>query len=95
MRQKSYFSPAKEKKFEEGLLRVDACFDRHSLPRKYQEVFPSEDVSLSFGRSSVWEERRLLNKVAVLLSKGIRPLASEPLEAFVQRCGEILGEEVI
>ncbi|PIQ88689.1 MAG: hypothetical protein COV72_07110 [Candidatus Omnitrophica bacterium CG11_big_fil_rev_8_21_14_0_20_42_13] len=94
MRQKKYFSQAKEKKFEEGLLRVDACFSRHSLPRKFQYEFASEDISSSFGRSGVWEERRLLNKVAVLLSKGLRPLASEPLEAFVERNSEFFAEEV-
>jgi hypothetical protein len=94
MRQKNHFGSAKERKFEDGLLRVDACFRRHNLPRKYQYQFPSEDNSWSFGRSALWEERRLQNKVAILLSKGFKPLADESLEEFVQRHSEIL-EEVI
>ena len=79
MRQKSYFGSAKERKFEDGVLRVDACFRRHSLPRKFQEQFPSEDISSSFGLSALREERRLQNKVAISLSKGLRPLVDESL----------------
>jgi hypothetical protein len=94
MRQKSYFGSAKERKFEDGVLRVDACFGRHSLPRRFQEQFPSEDNSSSFGSSAVWEERRLQNKVAILLSKGFKPSASESLEDFVQKHADVL-EEVI
>ena len=81
-------------KFEDGVLRVDACFRRHSLPRRFQEQFPSEDSSLSFDRSAVWEEKRLLNKVAILISKGLRPSDNESLEEFVEKHSEIL-EEVI
>jgi hypothetical protein len=81
-------------KFEDGLLRVDACFRRHSLPRKFQYQFPSEDMSLSFGHSALWEERRLQNKVAILVSKGLKPAKHETLEEFVARHSEIL-EEVI
>lgn len=92
MRQKSYFGSAKERKFEDGVLRVDACFRRHSLPRKYQYQFPSEDNSWSFGRSALWEERRLQNKVAILLSKGFKPSPDETLEEFVQRHSELLEE---
>ena len=94
MRQKSYFGSAKERKFEDGVLRADACFRRHSLPRRFQEQFPSEDNSSSFGRSAVWEERRLQNKVAILLSKGLRLSSCESLEDFVQRHSDVL-EEVI
>ena len=90
MRQKNHFSSAKERKFEDGMLRVDACFRRHSLPRRYQYQFPSEDNSFSFGRSAVWEERRLQNKVAILLSKGLKPSGDESLEDFVARHSEIL-----
>ncbi|MDP2940524.1 MAG: hypothetical protein Q8O13_10730 [Candidatus Omnitrophota bacterium] len=94
MRQKNVFDSAKERKFEDGVLRVDACFRRHSLPRKFEEQFPSEDVSLSFGRSALWEERRLQNKVAILISKGCKLLTTETLEEFVERNKEVL-EEVI
>ena len=94
MRQKYIWSSAKERKFEDGVLRVDACFRRHNLPRKYQYQFPSEDNSSSFGRSALWEERRLQNKVAILLPKGLKPLPSETLEEFVERNSELL-EEVI
>ena len=94
MRQKNIWSSAKERKFENGVLRVDVCFRRHNLPRKYQYQFPSEDNSWSFGRSVLWEERRLQNKVAILLSKGLRPSPEETLEEFVERNSEVL-EEVI
>jgi hypothetical protein len=104
MRQKNIWSSAKEsqpkadppraEKFEDGVLRVDACFRRHNIQRKYQYQFPSEDNSWSFGRSALWEERRLQNKVAILLSKGFKPSADESLEEFVQRHSEVL-EEVI
>ncbi len=94
MRQKNVFRSAKERKFEDGVLRVDSCFRRHLLPRKFQEEFPSEDTSLSFGNSSMWEERRLQNNVAILLSKGCKLLSTETLEEFVERNKEIL-EEVI
>jgi len=84
-----------DEKFEDGVLRVDACFDRHSLPRRYQEQFWYEDTFLSFGRSAVWEEKRLLNKVAILVSKGLRPSGNESLEEFVERHKDLLEEEVI
>jgi len=94
MRQKSYFGSAKERKFEGGVLHVDACFRRHSLSRRFQEQFPSDDNSSSFGRSALWEERRLQNKVAILLTKGFKPSCDESLEDFVQRHSDVL-EEVI
>jgi len=84
-----------DEKFEDGVLRVDACFDRHSLPRRYQEQFWYEDTFLSFGRSAVWEEKRLLNKVAILVSKGLRPSGNESLEELVERHKDLLEEEVI
>lgn len=81
-------------KFEDGVLRVDACFDRHSLPRKYQDLSCADVASLSFGRSSVWDEIYLLNKVAILTSKGLRPRGDQTLEDFVSENIEILGEVV-
>ena len=92
MRQKNIWSSAKERKFEDGLLRVDACFRRHNLPCKFQYQFPSEDNSWSFGRSALWEERRLQNKVAILLSKGFKPSADESLEEFVKRDHDLWNE---
>jgi hypothetical protein len=94
MQQKSYFGSAKERRFEDGVLRADACFERHSLPRKFQEQFPSEDTSLSFGHSAMWQERKLQNNVALLLSKGFRLLATETLEEFVQRHADVLKEVI-
>ncbi len=94
MWQERKINSVNKQKFEDGLLRVDACFERHSLPRKYQYQFPSEDISSSFGRSALWEERRLQNKVAILISKGLKPAREETLEEFVQRHSQIL-EEVI
>ena len=77
-----------------GVSGRQAGFGRHSLPRRFQEQFPSEDISSSFGLSALREERRLQNKVAILLSKGLRPSCDESLEDFVQRHADVL-EEVI
>jgi hypothetical protein len=92
MRQKRYFDSAKERKFEDGVLRADACCDRHCLPRKFEEQMACEDISLSFGRSAMWEERRLQNKVAFLISKGCKLRSGETLEEFVERNNEVLEE---
>ncbi len=94
MRQKKVSRSAKERKFEDGVLRVDSCFQRHLLPRKFQEEFTSEDASLSYGNSVMREERQLQNNVAILISKGCKLLSTETLEEFVERNKEIL-EEVI
>jgi len=95
MRQERKRYLEEDEKFEDGVLRVDACFARHSLPRRYQEQFWYEDTSLSFGRSAVWEEKRLLNKVVILVSKGLRSSGNESLEEFVERHKDLLEEEVI
>ena len=86
MRQKSYSGSAKREKFEDGVLRADACTDRYSLPRKYQYRSWREDLpSRSFGASALREERRLMGAVYRLISAGIRPSGSESLEEFVER----------
>lgn len=94
MRQKNIYSSAKERKFEDGLLRVDACFRRHSLPRRFQEQFPSEDISSSFGHSALREEYQLQRDVHRLISAGFVPRGWESLEEFVERYRDVLGEEV-
>lgn len=95
MRQKSYFGSAKERKFEDGVLRVDGCFRRHSLPRRFQEQFPSEDVSSSFGCSALREEYRLQRDAYRLISAGFVPQGGESLEEFVERYRDVLAEEVV
>jgi hypothetical protein len=95
MRQKNYFGSAKERKFEDGVLRVDACFARHSLPRKYQYRTWQEDLpSSSFGRSALREEYCLQRDVHRLISAGLTPQGHEGLEEFVERYRDVLGEEV-
>jgi hypothetical protein len=94
MRQERKEILKKNEKFEDGVLRVDACFGRHSLARRYQEQFWYEDPSLSFGRSAVWEEKHLLNKVAELFSKGLRPHKDQSLEDFVAEYSDELKEVI-
>lgn len=82
-------------KFEDGVLRADACFDRHSLPRKHQYRTWQEDLPCcSFGSSAVREEQRLLRDVHRLLAIGLAPAGHESLEEFVERYHDCL-EEVI
>ena len=78
-------------RFEDGLMRTDACMDRHSAPRSSQYRTPQEDLpEQAFGLSAVWEERRLMNDVYKLIGKGFKPAGSETLEAFVEKHREDL-----
>ena len=95
MRQKTHFGSAKVEKFEDGVLRADACMDRYSIPRQAQYCTWQEDLPAnSFGLSAVFEERRLINAVHRLISAGLRPSSGESLEDFVQRHQDLSGEEV-
>ncbi|MBM3253977.1 MAG: hypothetical protein FJZ16_06985 [Candidatus Omnitrophica bacterium] len=95
MRQERKGYSERDGKFEEGVLRADACFDRHSQPRRYQYRTYQEDLpSYSFGMSAVREERRLMRKVYQLISLDLKPQGSETLEEFVQRNSDSLEEEV-
>ncbi|MEW6008217.1 MAG: hypothetical protein AB1629_01095 [Candidatus Omnitrophota bacterium] len=95
MRQKNIYSSAKERKFEDGMLRVDACMERYSTSRDSQYRTSFEDLpSYSFGSSAVREERRLMRDVHRLISAGFVPQAWESLEEFVQGHSDVL-EEVI
>lgn len=78
-------------KFEDGLLRVDACMERYFVPRDAElRTFQEDLPSLSFGRSAVWEEKRLLNNVAILISQGLRPGKDQSLEDFVAKYSDRL-----
>jgi hypothetical protein len=93
MRQKGNSYQAKERKFEDGVLRADSCMDRYSMPRDMQYRTAFEDLpSLSFGVSALREERRLQAKAAALASKGFRPCPCEHLEDFTERHSDILED---
>ena len=80
-------------KFEDGLLRTDACMERHMSSRESQYKTHLEDLPQeSFGVSALWEERRLMRDVYKLTSRGIKPTGSETLESFVERHKDILDE---
>jgi len=84
----------KNEKFEDGVLRADACMERHledrnSQYRTYQEDLPQN----SFGLSALWEERRLMKDVYKLIAKGFKPNGSESLEIFVEKHKDLLDEE--
>ena len=84
----------KNEKFEDGMLRTDACMERHltsrnSQYRTYQEDLPQN----SFGLSALWEEKRLMKDVYKLISKGFKPNGSISLEDFVEKHQDLLDEE--
>jgi len=81
-------------KFEDGLLRTDACMERHMSSRESQYKTHLEDLPQeSFGVSALWEERRLMRDVYKLTARGIKPTGSETLESFVEKHKDILDEE--
>ena len=83
----------KNEKFEDGVLRADACMERHLISRDSQYRTYSEDLPQnSFGLSALWEERRLMRDVYKLMAKGFKPNASESLESFVEKHRDLLDE---
>jgi len=86
MRQESKEVSRNSEKFEDGVLRADACMERYSISREDQfRTFQEDLPSFSFGRSAAWEERRLMRDAHRLIALGLKPLGSEPLEDFVDR----------
>lgn len=82
-------------KFEDGVLRVDACTERHYSSRDSQYRTKRENLSIySFGSSALREESRLMRAVYYLKSLGFSPDGDESLEEFVSRYSEYLNEEV-
>ena len=91
MRQKSNLYKAKENRFEDGLLRVDACMDRHNTPRGHQYRSWAEDLpSRYFGIPALYEEHRIMGAVCRLIASGIKPKPYESLSAFADRHKDIL-----
>ncbi len=80
-------------KFEDGLLRTDACMERHLGSRDSEYRTYSEDLpEKTFGVSALWEERRLMRDVYKLTAKGLKPSGSETLESFIEKHREDLDE---
>ncbi len=93
MRQEKEKNERKNEKFEDGVLRADACMERYSKTRESQYRTYSEDLPEQvFGLSALWEERRLMKNVYKLLAKGIKPSGSESLETFVEKHSDLLEE---
>jgi len=93
MRQEKKETLKKQEKFEDGVLRVDACMERYSSSNDSQYRTSVEDLpENSFGASAVWEERRLMKAVYNLMGKGFKPNGSEPLESFVEKHRDALDE---
>ena len=83
----------RNEKFEDGVLRTDACMERHVSSRDSQYKTRMEDLPQeSFGFSALREERRLMRDVYKLAAKGIKPSGSESLEAFVERHKDVFDE---
>ena len=80
-------------KFEDGVLRTDACMERHISSRDSQYKTKLEDLPQeSFGLGALREERRLIRDVYKLAARGIKPTGSETLESFVEKHRDILDE---
>ncbi len=93
MRQEKEKNERKNEKFEDGVLRADACMERYSKTRDSQYRTCSEDLpEQAFGLSALWEERRLMKNVYKLLAKGLKPSGSESLEVFVKKHSDLLEE---
>jgi hypothetical protein len=93
MRQEKEKNERNNEKFEDGVLRTDACMKRYSKTRNSQYRTYSEDLpEQAFGLSALWEERRLMKNVYKLLAKGLKPSGSESLEAFVEKHSDLLEE---
>jgi len=86
----------RNEKFEDGVLRADACMERYQSSRNSQYRTYQEDLpEAAFGLSALWEERNLMKNVYKLMAKGFKPNGSEPLETFVEKHRDLLDEEVI
>ena len=80
-------------KFEDGMLRTDACMQRYQTSRNSQYRTNQEDLpEQAFGMSAVWEERNLMKSVYKLIAKGIKPDGSISLEDFVEKHKDLLDE---
>jgi len=98
-RKEAYMSQVKSKrfkrneKFEDGVLRADACMERYQSSRDSQYRTHQEDLpEQAFGLSALWEERNLMKNVYKLMAKGIKPNGSESLESFVEKHQDLLDE---
>ena len=84
----------RSEKFEDGLLRTDACMERHMGSRNSEYRTYSEDLpEKTFGVSALWEERHLIKDVYKLIGKGFKPGGSETLESFVEKHRDLIDEE--
>jgi len=94
MRQERKVHASRSEKFEDGVLRADACSERYALPRDMQYRTAAEDLpAYSFGASALREEGRLMRDVHELMSLGLVIQGTESPEKFVARYRALLGEE--
>jgi len=83
----------KNEKFEDGVLRADACMERYQSSRDSQYRTHQEDLpEQAFGLSALWEERNLMKNIYKLMAKGFKPNGSEALESFVEKYQNLLDE---
>ena len=83
----------KNEKFEDGVLRADACMERYSTSRDSQYRTYQEDLPAnSFGLSALWGERNLMKNVYQLIATGFKPNGAESLEDFVEKHRDSLDE---
>ena len=83
----------RNEKFEDGVLRADACIERYQSSRDSQYRTHQEDLpEQAFGLSALWEERNLMKNVYKLMANGFKPNGSESLETFVEKHKDLLDE---
>ena len=83
----------KNEKFEDGVLRADACMERYQSSRDSQYRTHQEDLpEQAFGLPALWEERRLMRDIYQLMAKGFKPSGAESLESFVEKHRDLLDE---
>lgn len=95
MKQEDKRTGKNEKRFEDGVLRADACMKRHSdssRSHEYRTWF--EDLpERAYGSSAARQEWYLMKDVYRLRSAGFKLSGSESLEDFVARHRDFLAAE--
>jgi hypothetical protein len=80
------------KKFEDGVLTVLGCIDRHNAKRSESDRTNQEDYrdTSHLGRGAYGEEMRNLSYAHRLMAKGLRPDTGVELEDWVARFKETI-----
>lgn len=84
----SYEMEKLRQKHEGGVLRADACMERHDISREDELDMRSDDL---YGKSEYRAEYRLFGAVHTLRSMGYKLEAGQSIEEFVAKHEEVLA----